>query len=149
MQAINVDECEDVDVEVTLDSGCCKHVLPAESIPGYDIEDSPGSRRGANFIIGNGELVPNEGQAHLNLAAEMGNLSQQLVRSTFQVADLTRPLMSVSQICSQGHKCVFDGEQAMVVAQDGETICKFRKQGGLYVATMKLKSPSPFTRQAP
>ena len=138
-----------MDVEVTLDSGCCKHVLPAEAIPGYNIEESPGSRRGANFIVGNGELVPNEGQAHLNLAADSGNGTEQLVRSTFQIADLTRPLMSVSQICAQGHKCVFEGEHAMVIDQGGETVCKFRKQGGLYVASMKLKSPSPFVRQAP
>ena len=99
--------------------------------------------------MGNGELVPDEGQAHLNLAVETGNGVQQLVRSTFQVADLTRPLMSVYQICAQGHKCVFEGEHAMVVAPDGETICRFQKQGGLYVATMKLKAPSPFRRQAP
>ena len=148
-EVLNIGDWEDVDVEVTLDSGCCKHVLPSDAIPGYVIEDSPGSRRGANFIVGNGELVPNEGQAHLNLAADSGNGSEQLVRSTFQVADLTRPLMSVSQICAQGHKCVFEGEQAMVIGQDGETICRFRKENGLYVATMKLKPPTPFTRQAP
>ena len=99
--------------------------------------------------MGNGEFVPNEGQAHLNLAAELGDGSQQLVRSTFQVADLTRPLVSVSRICSQGNKCVFEGDQALVVAQDGETICRFSKEGGLYVATMKLKPPTPFTRQDP
>ena len=149
VEAMRVGEWEEVDVEVTLDSGCCTHVLPGEAIPGYDIEASPGSRRGANFIVGNGELVPNEGQAHLNLAADVGDGSTQFVRSTFQVADLMRPLMSVSQICAQGHKCVFEGEHAMVVAQDGETICWFRKEGGLYVAKMKLKPPTPFTRQAP
>ena len=93
--------------------------------------------------------MPNEGQAHFNLAAEIGDGSQQMVRSTFQVADLTRPLMSVSRICAQGHKYVFEAEQASVIAHDGETICKFRKEGGLYVAAMKLKPPTPFTRQAP
>ena len=148
-EVLNIDDWEDMDVEVTLDSGCCKHVLPAESIQGYPIEDSPGSRRGANFIVGNGELVPNEGQAHLNLVAELEGGEHQSVKSTFQVADLTRPLMSVSQICAQGHKCVFEGEQALVIAQDGETICRFRREGGLYVAKMKLKPPTPFPRQAP
>ena len=55
--------------------------------------------------------------------------------------------MSVSQICAQGHRCIFEGERAMVVTQDGETICSFRKQGGLYVANVKLKAL--FTRQEP
>ena len=99
--------------------------------------------------MGNGELVPNEGQAHLNLATDTGEGRQQLVQSTFQIAELTRPLMSVSQICFQAHRCVFEGEHALVVASDGETLCRFRKEGGLYVATMRLKAPSPFGRQAP
>ena len=146
---MNVGEWQDIDVEVTLDSGCCNHVLPAEAIPGYEIEESPGSRRGVNFVVGNGEVVPNEGQAHLNLVADTGDGGSQPIKSTFQVADLTRPLMSVSQICARGHKCVFEGEQAMVISQEGRTVCRFQRQGGLYVAQMKLKSPSPFTRQAP
>ena len=83
------------------------------------------------------------------MAAEVSDGVQQLVRSTFQVADLTRPLMSVSQICAQGHRCIFEKDYAQVVTAEGEVICKFRRDNGLYVATMKLKAPSPFGRQEP
>ena len=58
---------QDVDVEFTLDSGCCNHVLDSEDAPGYLVQESVGSRRGQNFVVGNGERVPNEGQVHLNL----------------------------------------------------------------------------------
>jgi hypothetical protein len=56
--------------------------------------------------------------------------------------------MSVSQICSYGYKCVFEKGQAMVISESGEAICKFEQDaGGLYVATMRLKAPTPFQRQ--
>ena len=145
---LNIKDWQDVEIEVTLDSGCCRHVLPAESAPGYLIQDSPGSRRGANFVVGNGQRVPNEGQVCLNLEAHTDSDANQSVQSVFQVADLTRPLMSVSQICEQGHKCVFDKDHALVVSAQGETLVRFEKRSGLYVATMTLKAPSPFGRPA-
>ena len=69
-------------------------------------------------------------------------------RSTFQVAEITRPLMSVSKICENGFTCVFTKDGAKVVDQSEKTICSFQKRNGLYVSTMKLKSPEPFTRPA-
>ena len=143
---LNIKDWQDVDIEVTLDSGACRHVMPADSAPGYPIRDSPGSRRGQNFVVGNGQKVPNEGQMCLNLEAHVGDSKDQLVQSTFQVADLTRPLMSVSQVCESGHKCVFEKDQASIITAQGETLVKFEMRGGLYVATMRLKAPTPFGR---
>ena len=145
---LNVKDWQDVDLVVTLDSGACKHVMPADSAPGYPIMDSPGSRRGQNFIVGNGQRVPNEGQMCLNLEAHTGDNTDQMLHSTFQVADLTRPLMSVSQVCASGHKCLFEKDHALIMNAQGETLVKFEMQGGLYVATMRLKAPTPFGRPA-
>ena len=80
-EVMNVKDWEDVDIEVTLDSGACRHVMPTEDAPGYDIQDSPGSRRGQNFIVGNGEKVPNEGQVHLSLQTDTGDGFYQHVTS--------------------------------------------------------------------
>ena len=62
---INDERWQDVDLQVTLDSGCCKHVLPADAAPGYEVVDSPSSMRGLGFMVGNGARVPNEGQMSL------------------------------------------------------------------------------------
>ena len=43
---------QDIDLQMTLDSGCCKHVLPADAAPGYEVSDSPGSKRGQSFTVG-------------------------------------------------------------------------------------------------
>ena len=97
-----MDQWRETDIEVTLDSGCCNHVLDAEDAPGYVVQPSAGSRRGQNFIVGNGEKIPNEGQVRLNMQATPSSGPALSVQSTFQVAEVNRPLMSVSRICDQG-----------------------------------------------
>ena len=67
--------------------------------------------------------------------------------SVFQVADLTRPLMSVSQVCDNGYTCVFKKDHALVLSPSGEVASRFERKSGLYVSTMKLKAPAPFGRQ--
>ena len=76
--------------------------------------ESPGSKRKQHFIVGNGARVPNEGELLLNLESDIGQDKRRLQR-TLQVAEVTRPLMSVSRICDQGLKCIFDDQEALVV----------------------------------
>ena len=82
----------------------------------------------------------------LSLQAEVGEGVTALLGTTFQVADLTRPLMSVSQVCEQGFQCVFESTHALIVNAAGETVCRFEKEGQLFVAKMKLKAPGSFAR---
>ena len=125
--------------------------------PGYAafVLASAGSRRMQKFIVGNGQRVPNEGQAKLNLE-HMGVP----LESTFQVAEVTRPLMSVGRVCDQGLICLFDKDKAMIQDNNGKTVCQFERKGGLYVAKFDLKDPrigfdrdnpkaAPFGRREP
>jgi hypothetical protein len=65
----------------------------------------------------------------------------------FQIAAVTRPLMSVGKICDEGHNITFDAVQAIVREKNGTEICRFeRSSGGLYVAKMKLRNPAGFGR---
>ena len=138
----------DIDLEVALDSGCCDHVMDIEThCPGYDLQPSQGSMRGQGFIVGNGAKVPNAGEAVLNLEASL-NTGTVPFSSTFQSARITRPLMSVSKICSNGFKCNFTDSEALIVDGQGQTVCKFERRSGLYLTKLKLKSPSPFGGQA-
>ena len=130
----------DVEIEVTLDSGCCDHVMHADEAPGYLVTDSPGSLRGQNFIVGNGHKIPNQGQMNLNMMC-LVNGKQSSVNSIFQIADITRPLMSVSRICDQGLHCNFYAKEALVMDKDNQVVARFERRGGLYVAKMTLKSP--------
>ena len=70
------------------------------------------------------------------------------IESVFQIAAVTRPLMSVGKICDEGHNITFSAVMAVVRSADGEELCRFhRKDGGLYVAKLKLRSRAGFGRQ--
>ena len=132
---------DDVDFEVALDSGCVQHVCDEVDTPGYQLEESEGSRRGANFIVGNGSKIPNRGQVNLKLEADNDQQGINALTSTFQIAKVTRPLMSVSRICDGDMTATFDKHKAIVRDASGKVVCVFRRQGGLYVCRMKLKAP--------
>ena len=53
---------EDLEFEVALDSGSVVHVCAPADCPGYTLQESPGSRRGQEFLMGDGGAIPNFGQ---------------------------------------------------------------------------------------
>ena len=138
------DSWEDLEFEVALDSGSVVHVCALADCPGYLLQDSPGSRVGQQFQMGDGGQIPNLGQKSLNLSDE--GLGSD-VQSVFQIAAVTRPLMSVGKICDEGHEVTFSNVCAVVRNKDGNELCKFhRDSGGLYVAKLRLRNPLGFPR---
>ena len=145
-----IQDWQDIDIEFALDSGCCAHIMDAQmDAPGYRISESEGSRQGKGFVVGNGERINNEGEVALNLDAPDGQGGAQPIRSVFQSAKVTRPLMSVSQICDNGFRCVFDKDKATVIDANNQTKFVCERRGGLYLSPMKLKAPTPFGRPEP
>ena len=138
------EDWNDLEFEVALDSGAVIHVCGPSDCPGYVLEESAGSKRGQEFAMGDGGTIPNLGQKSLNLMDT--DAGRDLV-SVFQIAAVTRPLMSVGKIYDEGHKVLFDATTAVVTDQGGSELWRFhRKGGGLYVAKMKLRSPASFRR---
>jgi len=133
---IGDDEWEDVVLTVTADSGAGNHVLSREDIPGYAVGESAGSRAGRGFVGVSGDRIDNEGEAELNLAGPSGAF-----RSTFQVAKVNRPLMSIARICDKGHTVIFCKTHASVQDSRGQEICKFLRKGNLYMIDVTLKAP--------
>ena len=134
------DEWMEVEFEVALDSGSIVHICSSEDAPGYLLQESPGSKRGQKFIVGDGGVMANLGEMTLNLAEpKAGNEFS----STFQIAKVTRPLMSVGKICDEGYKVIFDRKVARIINEaDGSEICQFHRQdNGLYTAKLRLKAP--------
>ena len=93
--------------------------------------------------MGDGGTIPNLGQSQLNLSDDGKD-----IQSVFQIAAVTRPLMSVGRICDEGHSVTFNQVMAVVNAADGTELCRFvRSPSGLYVAKLKLRSPAGFGGQ--
>jgi len=145
MANVSDGEWIDVEFEVALDSGSTDHVCHPSDLPGYVVEASPGSRAGQGFIVGNGARVTNDGQSVLSL---QGGDKEHTMSTTFQVAKVSRPLMSVGRLCDKGFDVLFKKDRADVLSPDNTVILSFERQdGGLYVAKLRLKRPaSPFGR---
>ena len=142
---VDTDSWKDIGFEVALDSGSVVHVCSIDDCPGYRVGESPGSRRGQEFLMGDGGTIPNLGQSQLNLSDESIGRD---IESVFRIAAVTRPLMSVGRICDEGHSITFDAIMAVVKGANGSELGRFvRNSSGLYVAKLKLRSPSGLGRQ--
>jgi hypothetical protein len=119
-------------VKVAIDSGAGDHVASPEDVEGFSITESANSRANRNFVAANGGKIKNHGQATVR-----GKVKGRRIASTFQVADVTRPLYSVSKLCDAGYKVDFTKEEATVL-RDGKIIHRFPREGGLYVAEMSI-----------
>ena len=62
-----------------------------------------------------------------------------LMSSVFQVAGITRLLMSVSRICDQDMICIFEKTHARVVDGNGHVVARFERDGALYTSTLRLR----------
>ena len=132
------EEAEFLSLEVCLDSGAGDHVLAKLDVPGYTIEPSAGSKAGLHFVAAGGKRIPMEGQVNARFATKDG---EEFV-SCFQVAAVTRPLWSVGRICDRGYTVTFTAKDARILDEKGVTVCYFKREGGLYLGTMRMRNPN-------
>ena len=84
--------------------------------------------------MGDGGKLPELGEKHLNMNAPMLNGINSVI-SKCQIANVTRPLMSVGHICDQGLFVMLDPKFAIVSDSTGKEVCRFtRGETGLYTA---------------
>ena len=90
--------------------------------------------------------MPNQGEVALSMTAETDDGRTNTIDSVFQIAKVTRPLMSVSKVCDADMACHFDKHRGVIKDSKGRTVIVFKRQGGLYVAHLKIKpGKAPFT----
>ena len=119
-------------VDCILDSGASESVCPLSMCPLYPISDSPGSVSGLHYTSANGGRIKNRGQQSLPVELSNGTRSKAL----FQVANVTRPLVSVAAACATGNVVIFgvgggvirnleSGAETPFVRRDGFTFFNY------------------------
>ena len=85
--------------DVALDSGAGDHVTAEKDAPNYEIEPSKGSKMGQNFVTACKQKLANKGQVNLKLrSGQRARGKGTDIKTVFQIADVKRPLWSVSKI---------------------------------------------------
>ena len=138
----------EIDAEVAADSGACDHVAGPDHIPGSVVIGTDGRVR--NFIDAQNNGIKHHGEAQVHLVDEKGNV----MATTVQVAEVCRPLHSVSKICDGAgevhHEMLFMQDQAVVVPagtfskfmEKVKIITTYPRRGGLYVQKVKVRDPN-------
>ena len=132
-------------VKVVMDSGAAECVAPRSMAPQFAIVDSPASRAGVYYTSANGGRLDNLGQQELPIAFESGVRAM----TTWQIADVSRPLMSVGKITELGNRVLFGSAGGVILNLASGQVTPFHMEDGVYVFTMWIPplSQTPFVGQ--
>ncbi len=137
---------EVVKVRVAVDSGSVDHVASPSDIPGSVNVEQPADGKLRNFVGANNSPIANYGMALVNLEQTDGDFK---LSNVFQVADVCRPLHSVSKIADTDKNVLFTKKAAYVVPEGIfdkilaaiTPLAVYPRVGGLYVADMLVTDP--------
>ena len=124
-----------VRVRAVIDSGAGASVGPKCLAGTGKLRPSSGSKAGQKFTSASGEPLKNEGEVVLPSFTEDG-LS---LKATFQIADITRPLLSVSKICEKGNLISFGANGGVIMDENGRKTY-FGREKGIYVLELFVRA---------
>jgi hypothetical protein len=135
-------EEDEIEVDVAADSGACAHVIGPGDLPRRCPIKKVVKRR---FHGANNSPIEHLGEAVIQLIQEDGTVAT----STVQVAEVCRPLHSVSTICDGKKEMLYTDTEAVVVPKGSlskflaqcKRLATYPRVGGLYVAKFKVKNP--------
>ena len=117
-----------VRIRTVMDSGAAESVAPPTLARHMQVAESPGTRRGHCYVSASNTRIPNMGKNVLNIHTNEGRDSKVL----YQIAEVSRPLTSVSATCDKGNWVIYTSEGGFVhTCQTGERTY-FERQGGIY-----------------
>ena len=100
--------------------------------------DSPGSLVGLHYLSASGGRIPNRGQQRLPI--ELGNGLR--THAIFQVADVSRPLVSVAKLAEAGKAVVFAYSGGVSRDLESGVDTPFERRGGIYIFKIKIPPPN-------
>ena len=89
-------------LDVTVDSGACITVMPSGLCPGISIIDNDLSMSGVEYEVANGGSIANFGERRCQVMT-VGSTAPK--RILFQVADVHKPLLSITACSDMGYGC--------------------------------------------
>ena len=129
-----------IEIEVTVDSGACVTVMPRSMCEGISILQNALSREGVEYEVANGAHIPNLGERRCEMMT-VGSLVSK--RITFQVADVHKPLLSVTGCADMGFDCYLGEKSGFLLDRvSGERIPLERRENLYVMRTWVRQDPS-------
>ena len=138
------------EMEVTVDSGACDTVMPANMAEHIKVVQSPGSMRKQEWEAANGSTISNLGERRCMINTEGGGRDRLM---HFQVADIKKPLLSITRTADMGYECVLGAKGGYLLDTHTNDRIPIARRGNLYVMKIwvkdadKAKAAQGFGRQ--
>ena len=126
-------------IDVIADSGACETVMPASMCQGISLVESAGSKAKVEYEVASGKSVKNLGERHCEVYCE-GASSSMLMH--FQVADIHRPLLSLSKAADQGFRSYLDSYGGWLEDTTTGEVIPIQRRGNLYILQIWVRGAS-------
>ena len=124
-------------LQTVIDSGAAESVAPPSMLPWVAVKESEGSKRGQTYMSASGDRLPNLGEKAFKFVTETGRVAA----ATYQVADVTRALCSVSRICDKGSSVTFTAAGGYIESPHGVRT-PFRRENNVYILDAWVQGPA-------
>ena len=118
---------------ITVDSGAADSVFPSTWLRRALLRASPGSIAGQFYVAASGTRLANLGQFLLSFWTKDGVLAEIM----FQVADINKPLCSVSHLTDMGYCVVFNRHNnrdvSYIMHKDTKQFWRMRRERGVFI----------------
>ena len=128
-------------IPCAVDSGACAHVSPPD-IFGASSKDSVTK---AKYFGADGSPIEEYGKLLMNAILEGG----MAMTTAFDIVNITRPLLSVSQMVANGHNVVFGKDSSYIQVAGSKQKIFLRPEGKLYMLDLWVKIPADVARSSP
>jgi len=136
-----------VRIKGVMDSGASESVAPPSMCPHYPVQESPGSKVGQCYLSASDDTIPNLGEQVLDVVTHGGSEST----AKYQMAEVTRPLNSVSEICDGGGEygqyVIFGKYGGAIMNLETGMATHFEREDGVYCLDLWVKPRPGFQRQ--
>jgi hypothetical protein len=129
-----------IQIELTADSGACDSVMPRTGpCEGMKIWPSIQSERGFAYEVANGAELPCLGERRLQVWTEGSEMPRQMA---IQVADVHKPLLSLSRCADGGYESRFGRKWGCLFDTTNGDVIPLERRGNLYFLKCWVK-PDP------
>ena len=123
---------------MAVDSGATETVVGEDMIKGVETKPGEATRRGVQYEVASGELIPNLGEKNFLAYGEQGHA--RTIKA--QVCEVNKPLLSVSRMVQAGNSVVFSRSGSYVEDETTGERIPLREQGGMYMLKLWIKNQS-------
>ena len=127
-----------------VDSGAGESVAPSDAFMDYPVYETDASKSGLECTAAGGHSIVNQGVSQPLLHTADGE--KRIM--TFQIAEVTKILASVSRIVATGHRIIFDSPDigSYIEHKDTGRKIKLRQNNWVYILDMWV-APNPSKSQ--